>query len=791
MLSSKNSKMQLGIFFFYAIFLAEGCTLRIRSVTANLSSAQLESVVVAKVYNSNSNWMDYVLDNNGGTNRYNQPDVACNGWVAGGCIHGGEIRKIVTSKTSCTNLSAQDALSAFSWICDSTSGTAVFYSESLMFNKNLKDLLDSAGWLSNYVTVYNGATAFAQSSPSVWWTNTISPLPDNSSGSSLVIDGVTPARTPGTILTLSDSRATAGYFVTMNKLAMVTLGNAVLSYSGNPAINCNGGDQCVIYSLGKLGWYEISLDGSSGGGSDADYGLYLNSGDLARIRNPIIQNMLNIGLRTVNAAGINIYGGMLWNNGFNGGLVVGTGTHDSTISGLTIFSNFYGLTVGPTSNNNQFNSISIAGNGRYGVSLYGGAFNNTFRSIATNHNGTTLSFGDGISIANSNNNSFYDVYTSNNNGGSGIAITGTSTGNTLSRVQSSNNFGHGYVATSPGNVFTDSIVNNNRLNGIAISGGVENIVSHVTSVNNDNGAVFDNGANRNTLNQVILLNGLSGILFSTAASSDNSFSQTVVANNIMNGINLGAFSNNSKFTGYLLVGNNTGSDCLQSGGTNPGLVNGTCTTTGVDGSSSYTGGFVSDALLRVGRSVASTIVGKVVTDDVANASDTLGFATFPAVPLNFNWNNLDNRFRGWGKDGSAFPNADHSGRWTAGNGRIWDLRIKSSDTTLLNKSGDGSVLNGPFIPGLACPAAVGGNVAVSDQQTTVHTYLLNAMEVIDPSSPNYSATGNHNGLCESNEACIYSPNFGAYQGEGGLSTCNFSNGTVTGVTMWGFATNGN
>src|SRR5262249_51927166 len=49
---------------------------------------------------------------------------------------------------------------------------------------------------------------------------------------------------------------------------------------------------------------------------------------------------------------------------------------------------------------------------------------------------------------------------------------------------------------------------------------------------------------------------------------------------------------------------------------------------------------------------------------------------------------------------------------------------------------------------------------------------------------------NHNGLCETGEHCIYAPNFGAYQGTGTLSTCTFQNGTVTGVTMYGYSTIG-
>jgi hypothetical protein len=94
----------------------------------------------------------------------------------------------------------------------------------------------------------------------------------------------------------------------------------------------------------------------------------------------------------------------------------------------------------------------------------------------------------------------------------------------------------------------------------------------------------------------------------------------------------------------------------------------------------------------------------------------------------------------------------------------------------------------PFVAGGPCPAAVAGNeVAVT---IGGEMYLLDAVEIVDPSSPGYAAAGNHDGLCESGESCIYTPNFGVYQGEGTLGTCTFEDGPVTGVTMYGYSTNG-
>ena len=68
----------------------------------------------------------------------------------------------------------------------------------------------------------------------------------------------------------------------------------------------------------------------------------------------------------------------------------------------------------------------------------------------------------------------------------------------------------------------------------------------------------------------------------------------------------------------------------------------------------------------------------------------------------------------------------------------------------------------------------------------MNTYLLNALEIYG------DGIGDDDGLCETDEACIYGPNIGAYQGEGSYTstTCTFTDGTITGVTMYAYETNG-
>ena len=119
---------------------------------------------------------------------------------------------------------------------------------------------------------------------------------------------------------------------------------------------------------------------------------------------------------------------------------------------------------------------------------------------------------------------------------------------------------------------------------------------------------------------------------------------------------------------------------------------------------------------------------------------------------------------------------------------IFDYALSASDTLVRNKSGDFTNLNSAFPTNSSdpCPAEVHGNKALTNQHTVVNTYLQHAFEIVG------DEIGNDNGLCESSEACIYSPNPGAYQGHGDYRkrTCAFQNGTISNVTMYAYPNNG-
>ncbi len=185
-----------------------------------------------------------------------------------------------------------------------------------------------------------------------------------------------------------------------------------------------------------------------------------------------------------------------------------------------------------------------------------------------------------------------------------------------------------------------------------------------------------------------------------------------------------------------------------------------------------------------GVSFASGLLGKIDANDTFNSTlqDGLGTASSSVT----DWLSFQNFYRQWGLNGDSFPAVSNRGRCTGSGCKIWDWRVRDNSGTgpLLNNSLTGGApdSNGTFIPGSACPSAVNGNEA---DTANSKTFLRHALEINDDS------IGNNNGLCESGEACVYAPNPGAYQGEGALTgSCNFTPGTVTGVTIYAYPTIG-
>lgn len=665
---------------------------RFRDTAGNLSECVSASIThhhleVQAAYPLNGrDWNDYIDNGNQALGPHKQTDTSCNPTKLGGpqaCVHGGEIRKAVLQGVSqCTGVSANDELGAFTWICDASSGVATLFSKGLRPGKGLKDLLSAASWKNNRLRVFMGSDLIASSEPAQWWFNPVSDLPDNSSGSSQVVA----LDAPGKVYTLAQSRSSAGYNITADRVSLVIFAGKALSYNGVNLLNVNlttgeiatpnftslvaGGSQNFL-------WIEGKFRDLAPGPRIADSGIAFMS-----IRRSVIQDFSTDGFDQL-------------------------GLHISGCQALKI-------QRGISSRNKKF-----------GIFFKASSFN-VLDSLQLFNNGVVLSsFGRGVYLQDG----------------------------------------------SSDNVFMNSILANNNVQGLGVSGGSRNTFVTLTSTNSATGSGFYfNGSTYNTIHQAAAVNNESAGLKIEASSNQISVSQIAVSRNSEAGV-LIANSNFGKFMGLLEFGNNGVPECNVTGSVLPGVDPITCQANGFSTSTAISG-----------IDLVNSFVGKVFNDDVVNPDDESGLRIFGLIG---DWTSFSNPFRNWGQEGGPFASLNNRGHCRSGlNCRIWDWRLASTDTRLLNRSIQGTVLNPPFLNQEPCP--IRGDQTATDRLLVPRTYLLNAVEILG------DYVGNDNGLCESNEECLYTPNLGAYQGEGDYTqnSCRFTDGLIQGVKLYAYPHNG-
>jgi hypothetical protein len=680
------------------------------------------------------NWNDYY--------QTAAPNTACAGSEesAADCTHGGEKRRVATAETSCAGLSMTDALGAFDWSCALEGGYAVFTS-SLKAGKGLKDLVNATSWKSNSVTLTGGAGG--SSTSTTWWTNTVQALPANPTSTT----GPATLASASTIYTLSASANSAGYNINADKIAVVTLSTSILTWYTSAINSCSSSSgetasanikALVCAGAQKFLWLEGNLNDAT---ANRTYGFH--GATVAHSRFNLL-SLTNVAFR------------------------LSTSTA-STVRTLTVTGDTPGLSA-----------VYLAGGGGH-------------RIDRVRQRGEA---GTGMELSSSYLNVITDVYVANN-GSYGFILGSASSGNLISRLNVVNNANSGlFVDTSSSdNAFDQLLLVGNNAAGLLIGPSQGNRFSRVTAANNNSAGISIGNGVRNAVfsNFLAVNNGTDGLGTSSSVVTDLTVSQLATANNGQYGVRLPAGTlTRGRFTGNLLVGPQGTSPCSVESNTDPGL-DGTCAVQGA-----------SDATVRLGGDLAASFSSKVTTNDAVNTSDSSGSLTYSAT---MDWLGFANEFRGWGKDGSSFPYADHRGRCTTGTCRIWDWSLASSAAVVRGTSGDGSTQNGAFVAGAACPAEVAGNVTLTSQPGCsnasyatqescqslglgiwypAQTYLKAAVELTA------DGVGDDDGLCESSEACLYAPNFGAYQGHGALGTCVFASDgdAISGVTMYGYASNG-
>lgn len=379
----------------------------------------------------------------------------------------------------------------------------------------------------------------------------------------------------------------------------------------------------------------------------------------------------------------------------------------------------------------------------------------------------------------------------------GMFVTSSSDGNLIQRYAASNNRGAGlYLNDADRNRVLDALLSSNFY-GIDINGGVDNVIMGLTgTINAGTAVLMENGPDNNVIyNFLVAVNNSGLFIFQNAGG--NVFGDFVSSDNRRVALR-SQTSDANYYTGTIKIGNDLGTEnttCADTTGTGNGGIGGGCTTT-VD----------SDADFTMDVFTSNTFKAKVTSDDSVNPDDDNG-AIFDDVDNDgfadiTNWVDFETRYRAWGVDGSAFPNDfdandDNTGplpgctkpndgldypdcdnvsvRTAIVDGRIWDWRLATGDA--------GDAGGAVALDQLTLPT---GNDRITHtwSNTDTVTFLRRAIELIG------DGVGNDDGLCETREVCLYTPNIGAYQGSGSLTDETFVDGVLTGITLRSYSSNG-
>jgi hypothetical protein len=696
-------------------------------------------LTVAPTYPENgSQWNSYVL--NDGFDVFGARDLPCSGYEIGydRCIHGGEARSVVVPGLhDCEDLALHDALGAFNWTCRTVNGTATFFSTGFKRDRGLADLVTASGWKPNNVAL-DCTRACGESEPSIWWNNPVFQLPANPDAPPMVLDdvdddadGPDAAFPKMPVFVAPASQTTAGYVLGMDGASLVVLRDAALTVTAATVRGVLVEDQRFVWIEGQF----------VGPGSN----LTFSGTRMSRMHRVTIDGTETNGF------------GILVEHAMSNRLT------EIKVQNLVSEWTAQAVRLRAEAHGNLLQDLTLSNIADRGLVLSDSDHNVIHRLVAARTGAW------GLNVMLSDNNRMSELVIGPNGGGWGISL-GSASGNVITNaVISGVNTG---IAIGPVNP------------GWAVSRG--NTVSCVTVLNGGEHALYLGDSSGTTVQSFAALNHAASPLRLNGTATAATFSQLALIYPGYDALCSQGNATSNKFLGALIL-DGPPPRCVVSGtGFAPGVIDNTCTDTGEDGSSTYAGQ-LSTAVLRPLMAPASPIVGKVAVNDPTNTSDEDGTADFPVDPALFDWTGFGNSFRTWGRDGSDFPNRDQLGGWTQDRGRIWDLRLRRDDTILLNRSGDGANANEPFVADRICPrAAWGDRVATDQREDAPDTYLLSAVEQL------FDGIGDDDGLCESYEACLYTPNFGAYQGHGELAPCLFeaNAGPVVGVTIDGYVENG-
>lgn len=758
-------------------------------------------IEVTPLYDGATGWNDRVLDD--GDTPLDATGAACPcGPQAGTCLQAGPLRALsLPDVEDCDGVEAVDSAGALDWICQEGDAPTRVVSNGLADDAGLVDLLDmeSAAWKPLQLIVTVDGAELLRTDEAVWWTDPVEPLPD--------AEGVVMLDSPGTVYVLDQARNTAGVQIAADSISLVTVQDAPLAWV-DAAPTCNGATgevegadtTCLVAAGGQSClWIEGGYDGG-----EAERNVFLSDVHASTIWEASVLAGGD-GVTLGQGASGNLVRHVWINGSSHDGLVLTEGATGNLAHGMLVDDVEWTAVILWSSDGNTFQSVSAedSGWGWYledshdnrmeGVWAYAndqegfylwGSTGNVIDDAETGWNGWS-----GYYLASESDDNLLVDVGSRSDAASGILIedcTGTdvfvaSVGNaagagvatwgsyetTLVGLSISNSEYDGlYGDNTVDVVVVDLVASNNNEDGVHFSDGTDGVtLLNILAVDNhDDGIELHNTQDGGTLGAV-LANAVSAGNAGHGLNLDDSTGVVVADLAVFasgdHGIELEGMAD-VVFTGLLRVGDSGGLDC--SVDNDVGLADDSCANTGD-----------SDAALELGLDLTGAFTGPVLSGDIVNDDDSEGGAQQEDID---DWLGFESRYRAWGIEGD-WPDPDGlTGRCEPGDScQIRDWRVHT-DTTILKN------IHGEADHDIPCPASAHGDVAVTDSHGAPNTFLLHAVEVV------LDEIGDDDGLCETGESCTYSPNQGAYQGEGAPNACTFTGGMVSDVEVLVFHANG-
>lgn len=308
---------------------------------------------------------------------------------------------------------------------------------------------------------------------------------------------------------------------------------------------------------------------------------------------------------------------------------------------------------------------------------------------------------------------------------------------------------------------------------------------------------------------VITAGNISGVL---SPWGDSTLLNSTIANNSERGVDI-PFNGTLRAAANLLVMNNQKEGIYCGRGDRTGLRALSTTVIGYNGDLGFNcEGTQVDGRLVIADNAVGQCTGSLCsqfTIGPGRLGDGNFFVTPGMNPVGTP-NSAINFFRGAGGDPfpstiqhwGAFPAGDYPGTGRgacytpdiateSGNCLLWDFTMKSG-SPVLNINAAPRAPNSFLEHTWSVSASNDNDCAIrapgskfASVNTCVSRHLKFTYELVG------DEVGNDNGLCESNETCVFSPNAGAYQGEGALGDAQvFSNSEFEKITLLRFARNG-